>query len=248
MLTDHRPHHRPRRRRCAADEGTTLAELIVAISLTAVIGAMTLALFVQMNDATSRVVDGNISTASAGNALGSWSQHLAVADSPSDPGSSAGRLVRVTPTEIRFFADIGNRPGTCAAAKRIDGVCPPTPIEFALLDDGTLIEKRWAPTRSWPTGTPVTTRYLADGVSAAGWVFTPVVDGNPPMPRLPALCAGSPGICRAAPSAPSAPDAARAAALLDAVVRIDIRFRIAARGESAQRMFTTSVALQGRTP
>jgi prepilin-type N-terminal cleavage/methylation domain-containing protein len=152
------------------DAGMTLMELVVAMTLMTIIGAMALGFFLGMNRADTRTVDANIATASARNALQSWTALLRLADSPVQPGSSANRFVELTPTKVVFYADLDNR-SSCAlsCAERT----APTLVSLSL--DGSGADAQLVETR-YLDGTPSASadRILVPGAAASsGWLFTP---------------------------------------------------------------------------
>ena len=95
------------------DAGLTLIELIVAMVLASVLGSMAMAWFIGASDASTATTDTDLGTASARNALQTWAALLRVAGSPTDPGSSTGRITSLSATSITFNAYVGGT-DTCA--------------------------------------------------------------------------------------------------------------------------------------
>jgi prepilin-type N-terminal cleavage/methylation domain-containing protein len=215
----------------SSDAGFTLTELIVTGVLMSIVMAMALTFFVQFTENNSALTDQNISTASARNVLQVWAATLRLADSPSTPGTTAGRIMKITPTEIEFYADLGNRAAcspTCSAPTK------PTQVDLSLNADGQLVQAYYqynASTGSYPS-TPTSSTVMANGVVAADWLFLPYVDADPPAAARPQACNGGAGLCGAS-----------AQAELDSIVQVDINFAIAAQGNEKVQSFTTSAAL-----
>ena len=221
---------RLRRTRAGGDAGVTLMELVVSMTLMTIIGSMAMTFFVGMNTATSKTTSVNQSTAGARTVLDSWTALLRVADSTVAPGSAAGRVLMVTPTEITFYADVNNR--TCSST--CTAVSNPTKVDLSLAG-GQLVEKRYTYSGGAYPSTPTTTDVLASGASASGWLFTPYVNGNPPTFTAQNLCpGGSLGLCTGTTGAD---------AVLDTIVRVDIAFSIQPTSSDAPQSFAASAAL-----
>jgi len=241
MLTAIARRRRQMMRRDRADLGVSLIELVVAMGLMTVIGAMTLAFFISMNTADSRTVDANISTAGARNALESWTRVLTLADSSQTAGLGSGRFEQITPTTAIFFANMNSNRASTSAARTA-----PTKV-FLSLEGGQLVERDYAPLSSiapstYPgyPGSPTQTRYLASDVVISGWLFTPYVVGTPPSISEPNDCAaGAPGLC-AGVGVPEAD------AILPTIVRVDIAFTVAP-GSGGSQSFSSSAAITGGT-
>jgi hypothetical protein len=126
-----------RRLRSRDDAGVTLTELIVSMGLFSLVGAMTLSIFLSINNSSAATVDRTINSSSARNAIQAWSAYLRVAD-----GTTAGvrinRIEWLTPKDMLFYADLFNRtisaPGTTAG---------PTMIWLRLDAAGSLVEEQF---------------------------------------------------------------------------------------------------------
>lgn len=215
-----------------ADAGFSLIELVVTGTLMVLVMAMALSFFVQFNHQNSAVTDESVATATARTVLQEWAATLRLADSPDTPGSPNGRIVMLTPTEIQFYADLGNRDlcpgGTCSDTAK------PTEVDFALNSDNQLVQSYYVydtVTGSYPS-TPTTTSVVANGVTATDWLFLPYVDTNPPSPTRPQLCNSGAGLCGTSGSS-----------VLDTVVQIDINFAIAVQSSDNLQLFTATAAL-----
>jgi type II secretory pathway pseudopilin PulG len=141
------------RTRLAGDSGVTLVELLVGMTLSVIIGAMTLTLFVNASNATNANTDKAINVAQARNVLQSWTSYLAVADGPSY-GTTSHRFEWLTANDVLFYADLGNRTAT-------DAVGAPT-VVWLRLTNQRLIEEQFA----YGATTPKVCRILADRVTA----------------------------------------------------------------------------------
>lgn len=186
------------------DAGVTLAELMVAMTLSMVLGTMTVLFFVSASHLGSRTILTNQDTSDARITLDSWTSMIRVAgwlDLPNE----VDRFELITPTKIVFYANLGNR-----NASDLTNVQPVTKVAL-MLDaptagaDGQLIEIRFAADNV----TPLVVRQVSVNAAqtAGAWVFTPrdqtgglidtSVDG--------CLVAGTPtaGLCAKAPIAPN---------------------------------------------
>src|SRR5438445_245157 len=85
--------------RLRSDAGMSLTELLVAMVLSTIIGAMTLGLFVKMTDTTTRSTDRTINSAAARNTIQAWTGYLRVADGPV-AGSRLSRIEWLTANDI----------------------------------------------------------------------------------------------------------------------------------------------------
>jgi type II secretory pathway component PulJ len=219
------------------DTGITLVEVVVAMVLMTIVGAMSVQFFVTMFGYSGRSTDQNLSSAMARNVLDEWTALLRVADSPSQPGTTTGRIAMITATELQFYANVGNRncAGTCTAASM------PTLIDLSL-SGSELYEKRYVYANGAYPSTPTVTDVLASGVSApvVGQLFTPyVMVGGTQIAQLPNDCPGGAlGACTGTTGAD---------AFLSTVVRIDITFQIRRNSTEPQATFTSSAAIGADT-
>jgi hypothetical protein len=148
------------------DAGASFAELIVAMTLSVLIGAMTLTIFVKINDSTAATTDRTVGSGQARNILQSWTAYLRVSDSPSAAGSTSHRFEWITATDMLFYADLQNRIGTAAAT-------PPTMIWLRLDSEQQLVEEQFLSSSSSYPGTygtqPSACRILATDVTASNF-------------------------------------------------------------------------------
>jgi Tfp pilus assembly protein PilW len=149
-----------RRARAASsnDAGISLAELLVAMALATIIGAMTMVTFVNVSDSTAATTDRVIGSSQARNTLQSWTGYLRVADGTT-AGSTTNRFEWLTGTDVLFYADLKNR--TASA----DTVTAPTMIWLRLDSASRLVEEQFSSTAA--AGAHWTTcRALADSATA----------------------------------------------------------------------------------
>lgn len=92
----------------ANDSGVTLAELMVSMMLTTILGTMAVLFFVGASHAGYRTVLTNQNSADARLTLDSWTSMLRVAGWL-DPSTQADRFEEVTATKIVFYANLKNR-------------------------------------------------------------------------------------------------------------------------------------------
>ncbi len=153
------------------DAGTSLAEIVVAMGITTVVGAIALSFFVWTGRATSNAAENSFTTGGARLAVSAMSSTLRLADSPtSQPGATDFRIIGpLSHSTVAFFAnDDANRAGSAARTL-------PTRVVYTVTN-GTVTEARYAPlagavaqpttwTSNYPT-TPTTTRILLAGVKS----------------------------------------------------------------------------------
>jgi prepilin-type N-terminal cleavage/methylation domain-containing protein len=159
--------NRVRRVRASADAGVSLPELMMAMVLSAILGAVTLVLFIDVNNATSTTSDRAINAAKARTALQAWTSYLQVSDGPT-AGSALNRFEWIGPTNVLFYSDLyGSRLQTSLATTGA-----PTLVWLRLDGTGQLVEEQFSPIPSSFPATAKTCRLLGGGVSAAK-LFTP---------------------------------------------------------------------------
>jgi hypothetical protein len=219
------------------EDGVSLIELVLAMGLMTVIGAMTLTFFISLSSASTKTVKGNFGTSAARNVLEAWTRLLSLADSPSTAGAGSGRIVQLTPTSAIFYANVNRNRATTSGARTA-----PTKISLAL-ESGQLVERDYAPLSptapsAYP-GLPTSTQYLARDVTISGWLFAPYVLATPPSIKEPNDCSGgTAGLCAGI---------AEADALLPTVVRVDITFSVQSKDGPAQTFSSSAFINGGRT-
>jgi prepilin-type N-terminal cleavage/methylation domain-containing protein len=153
-----------RRLRAHPDAGVTLVEMIVAMALTTVLGAITMTLSVQTNSAAQTTTDRTVASGLARSALQAWTSYLRVADGPT-VGSAPYRVEWLTSKDMAFHADLFNRDGTA------DTVASPSLLWLRLDTAGNLVEEQFSSPPSGYPAAPTTCRVLASRVSASA-LFT----------------------------------------------------------------------------
>jgi Tfp pilus assembly protein PilW len=186
------------------DAGITLAELMVAMTLSMILGTMTVMFFVSASHLGSRTILTNQNTSDARITLDSWTSMIRVAGWLDLP-NKVDRFELITPNKIVFYANLGNR-----NVSDLTNVQPVTKIALMLNApsagaDGQLVEIRFAANNT----TPLNVRQVSVNATQTGgaWVFTPrdqagglidtSIDG--------CLAAGTPvaGLCAKAPITPN---------------------------------------------
>src|SRR4051794_27276715 len=151
---------RIRRRHARGDAGVTLVEMLVAMGLSTILGAVTLVLFVQVSSASNTTTDRTVSSTQARNALQAWSSYLQVLDDPSGSGSGTNRFEWFTANSVLFYSDLNNRSGSVGTTSA------PTMVWLRLDSAQQLIEEKFpASPTSYPAAA-TTCRVLAFRVSA----------------------------------------------------------------------------------
>jgi prepilin-type N-terminal cleavage/methylation domain-containing protein len=102
------------RHRFADDSGFSLIEVLVAMIIASVVGAMSLAWFMSASDATNSASDADQATAQARNVLQTWAKMLQLAGAPAATGGTTNGIVSLSPTTISFTAYLTNS-GACSA-------------------------------------------------------------------------------------------------------------------------------------
>lgn len=142
----------------ADDAGMTVIELVVAMVLTTIVAAMSLAFFVNSLGASTTTTNTTTDTSLARNTLDSWTALIRLADSPQVSGTSADRFEQIGPSDLVFYANINNR---------------------------TALGARTAPVKIWLSYTGsqlIERRYLADNPNADPTISTPTYSTYPNTP------------------------------------------------------------------
>lgn len=160
---------RLRAARADGDAGITLMELLVSMALSTIIGAMTLGLVVNINTSSADTTDRSINSSSARNAIQAWTAYLRVADSTTAGLRPTNRIEWLTPNDMLFYADLGNR--LSSTDTQLAQTLPPTMIWLRLDSKGALVEEQFASTAAAGAAAKVC-RTLATGVSAPTALFT----------------------------------------------------------------------------
>ena len=150
------------RTNAANDAGVTLTELIVAITLSVILGAVTLTMFVSVNSSAASSTDRTIGSSQARTVLQAWSEYLAVSDGPVS-GSTSHRFEWISAHDLLFYADLNNRAGSAARSA-------PSIIWLRLDGNHQLVEEQFTSYSTFPASYSIC-RILATGVTSTA--FTP---------------------------------------------------------------------------
>jgi hypothetical protein len=135
------------------------------MGLSTIVGAMTLGMFLNVNNATGNSLDRTQSSTDARNALQAWTAYLRVADGPI-AGSRVSRFEWLTGNDILFYADLYNRSIVTA---RTTGA--PTMIWLRRDSANRLVEEQF-PSSATAGTAPSVCRVLVNRVSSTGVVFS----------------------------------------------------------------------------
>lgn len=135
------------------EAGVTLIELLVAMVLSTVVGAMTLLTFLGASSASSATGDRMTGTASARTTLQQWQALIQVADAAPtgltdcSSGITSHRFEWIGMDDILFYANVGNR------ASDASGSCTAPDMYWLAMRDGTLLQAQYSlGTSGWTIG------------------------------------------------------------------------------------------------
>jgi hypothetical protein len=168
---------RLRARRTRSDAGITLAELVVAMGLSTLIGALTLGLFISITKSSGATTDRAINTGAARNLIQSWTAYLRVADGTT-PGSRVGRIEWLTASDMLFYSDLYNRSMTSVST-----TASPTMVWLRRDSSGALVEEQFTATATAGTK-PTMCRTLLTSTVVTGSLFTAWDSSASPMSSL----------------------------------------------------------------
>jgi len=94
------------------EAGVSLVEMLVAMALSVILGAVTMTLVVQISSSANNSTDRAVHSAQARNALQAWGGYLQVADDSSAGGTAASRFEWFTASSLLFYSDLNNRDGS----------------------------------------------------------------------------------------------------------------------------------------
>jgi prepilin-type N-terminal cleavage/methylation domain-containing protein len=158
------------------DAGVTLTEVLVAMVLTSIVGAMTVLMFTSTSSAVSDTTDSLTGSGDARVTLQTWQTLLQAADTPQrDDVCNSGeggehRFEWITTREILFYANLGNR------STDSSGTCTPQTMVWLALRDGALLEARYTIAAGDTTYHRTVCRTLSmkpQATVTAGSLFTP---------------------------------------------------------------------------
>jgi len=171
------------RRRLIADQrGITLADLLVSMTLTTILGTMAVMFFVGATHLGYRTVLTNQNSSDGRVVLDSWTTKLRVAGWL-DPSTRADRFEEVTSTKIVFYANLNNRVASTSAPYQAPA--PTTKVALMLrisnaaAGTGQLIEVTFKPDNT----TVQTVRQLGFNAKATGGapIFQPYSRSGSPL-------------------------------------------------------------------
>jgi hypothetical protein len=163
------------RLRASSDAGVTLMELVVAMVLSVLVGALTAGIFIKVNESSANSIDRSVNTAGARNAIQDWTAYLRVADGKT-PGVKTNRIEWLTSTDMLFYADLFNRSVTNLA---VTGT--PTMVWLRLDSTGTLLEEQFAGTAVAGTAPQVCRRLVGNVSIPSTRLFTGYDSGGESM-------------------------------------------------------------------
>jgi type II secretory pathway pseudopilin PulG len=173
------------RRAATGDAGINLLELMVATTITAILGAAATMYFVGSENSSNRTIATTQASAGARITLDSWTSMLRVADWL-DTSTKTDRFEEITPTEIVFYADLNNRPTDCATNPTdCQLVTPPTKVVLMLqttdpsTGEGQLVQIMFKPDNT----TPKSVTRLASNVTPTDGqpIFQPYLNSGGPV-------------------------------------------------------------------
>lgn len=217
------------------DAGITLSELLVTMGLMTVVGTIATMFFVSASHSSVATLERGYNVSQARITLDAWTSRLRVADSINEAGSNRGRFVKITPTEIVFYANVNNRDD--------NGRGRTTRVDLALVS-GELVEHDFDSS----TGALISTRNFAVNAapSSASWVFTPYAGASQlPLTENDCLSGASrvAGFCGA--FATDGSGTTEGEAQLQSVNRIDVSFTVTDSNNIAPTAFTSTVSITG---
>jgi Tfp pilus assembly protein PilW len=193
------------RRLC--DQGLTLAEMLVAMTLAMILGAMATTFFTIALHAGDHTLLMNQGTGNARVTLDSWTSMLRTAGWL-DVNTEVDRFEEITPTKIVFYSNVNNRTNpTSGAVIAGTNVNPVTKVALILRQpspgsDGQLIEVQF---RADNATTRLVRQLVPNANQANGaWLFTPYDrSGGAVDPSLNGCVSGTTptvGLCLQAPA------------------------------------------------
>lgn len=224
------------------DAGVTLTELIVAMTLSVILGAITMSLFLNIDSSSANTVDRTVNTASARNALQAWTEYIGVADGPTT-GSRVDRIEWLTSNDMMLHVDLFNRSmsnvGSTAAATMV----------WLRRDAGNQLVEEQFPNSAVQGTRPSICRVLLANLTGTQPLFTPLASRGRSMAGLdlgaapsPPPAAGCVPLPVTVPSLSNHPDAA-ARANLQNVYSITIDFVVRDSNRSHPIEFTSQAVL-----
>jgi len=229
-----------RRRAAVGEAGISLVEVLVAMTLSMILGAITMTLAVKVSSSSSDSTDRTISSEQSRNVMQAWSGYLQVADDPTSTGTGVSRFEWFTASSILFYSDLNNRSGSLATTGA------PTMVWLRLDSASQLVEEKFVASPSSYPAAPSSCRILNFKVTATK-LFTPINAGgfeitNQSLGTSPTVGSGCQSLPSAPPSKTNKPDASVIANLQN-VAAVSISFTTRDTRNSHPLSFTTTLLL-----
>ena len=142
------------------DAGMTTLELITAMTISSILGAMTLFVFLSLTSGAASSVERSLSASQARVVLSSWNSLFQLAESPVREVQVIPAFEKVTTTEVIFYSSIDNRDRDSEAFDL------PTKVRLSVTG-GEIREQRFEAEGSGWRESPTVSRVLATGASAS---------------------------------------------------------------------------------
>jgi hypothetical protein len=238
MLTALR--HRLARVHATRDAGISLMELVMAMTLSVILGAITSVLLIGVDSSTAASTDRAIDSGKAHNVLQAWTSYLQVSDGPA-PGSVVNRFEWFTASSVMFYSDLFNR-----SQGSLGSTSAPTLVWLRLDSAGQLVEEQFNPAPTSFPASATTCRVLSSGASASK-LFTPYNSSGIDISSLGLGTAQSVGtgcvrIPSALPSQAQHPDQTTAGNL-QSIYTVGINFSLQDSGKAHPIQFSAVAAL-----
>ena len=191
---------RLRRLHCV-DAGITLAELLVAMVITTIIGTMATSFFVSATHVGTTTISSNQNAADARITLDSWTSQLRLAGW-FDTTNKVDRFEEITPTKIVFWANLANRNATDGTSGALTKVALMLNVTDVTSGRGQLVQVVF---KSDNTTTQSVRQLGFDAQPRSGsWVFTPYSQADAVVDTSQPLCLNNgsavAGLCAHAPA------------------------------------------------
>jgi hypothetical protein len=151
------------RDRLRRDDGMTMMELVVAMTITTIVGTMCLVFFLTTENTGYKSVLTNQAVGDARTALGTWTSFIRVAGWL-DPSTKTDRFEEITPTKIVFYANLNNLSTADQTTAKPTKVVLLLRVTNPTLGQGQLIQIIFGPDNT----TPQSVRQLAFNITPTG--------------------------------------------------------------------------------
>jgi prepilin-type N-terminal cleavage/methylation domain-containing protein len=157
------------RDRLRSDDGMTLMEMVVAMTITTIVSTMCLVFFLTTENTGYKSVLTNQDVADARTALSNWTSYLRVAGWL-DPSTKTDRFEEITPTKIVFYANLNNLSTADQTTGRPTKVALLLRVTNSTLREGQLVQIIFASDNT----TPASVRQLAFDITPTGGATEPI--------------------------------------------------------------------------